>query len=222
MAAFYRRLLFHVLRVFFSLLYNQFAWSYDLVAWLVSLGNWTHWVSMAADELPGPEILELGHGPGYLQSLLSRSGLKPTGLDLSPHMGRIAIRKLHGLEIKPRLVRGRAQYLPFKDGAFHQVAATFPSEYIFEPQTLTETYRVLVPGGRLVVIPAAWITGKKWLERLAAWLFKITGQAILPDSCILNKFEDAGFSMHYKRLAGETWEILIMIAEKPPVPTRQN
>jgi len=57
------------------------------------------------------------------------------------------------------------------------VAATFPSEYIFEPQTLAEIRRVLRPGGKLVIIPSAWITGQGWLEQLAAELFRVTGQA---------------------------------------------
>jgi hypothetical protein len=35
------------------------------------------------------------------------------------------------------------------------VVSTFPSDYIFDPQTIREIARVLCPGGRLVVVPAA-------------------------------------------------------------------
>ncbi|NIV35557.1 MAG: class I SAM-dependent methyltransferase, partial [Anaerolineae bacterium] len=38
-----RRLWRASLRLFFRLLYNQCAWVYDLVAWVVSLGQWNAW-----------------------------------------------------------------------------------------------------------------------------------------------------------------------------------
>jgi ubiquinone/menaquinone biosynthesis C-methylase UbiE len=54
--------------------------------------------------------------------------------------------------------------------------ATFPSEYIACSEALIEFMRVLRPHGKLIILPFAWITGDKWLEKLAAWLFQITGQ----------------------------------------------
>ena len=41
---FRNQLLFAFLRLFFKLLYHQLAWSYDGVAWVVSLGAWRKWV----------------------------------------------------------------------------------------------------------------------------------------------------------------------------------
>ncbi len=218
----FRRCLYRILRLFFTQLYNRYAWSYDPVAWGVSLGNWLNWVSCVVEELPGPEVLELGHGPGHLQTMLTRKGVHITGIDLSLQMGRIAARKLRRLNMDFRLVRCEAQRLPFRDGTFHQVAATFPSEYIYDAHTLEESQRVLFPGGKLVVLPVAWITGENWLERLAAWLFKITGQAPTADSKMMKPFKDASFSIQLKRIKGDNWEVLIIIAEKPLVPTRQN
>jgi hypothetical protein len=40
--------------------------------------------------------------------------------------------------------------------------------YIFDPQTLQEIKRVLVPAGKLVILLMAWITGRHPLEWLAA------------------------------------------------------
>ena len=38
------KLIAHLLRIFFHLLYHPFAWTYDFIAWAVSLGRWKDWV----------------------------------------------------------------------------------------------------------------------------------------------------------------------------------
>ena len=47
----------------FDRLYNQLAWSYDLVSWLVSGGLWRQWHSLVLPYLVGPRVLEVS-GPG--------------------------------------------------------------------------------------------------------------------------------------------------------------
>jgi ubiquinone/menaquinone biosynthesis C-methylase UbiE len=124
------------MRAFFSLLYNQMAWTYDLVAAVVSVGMWTGWVNSVLPYLDGPHILELGHGPGHLQATLQKqaaghpANLRITGLDKSKQMGRLAHKRLVRQGLNPGLAQGDAQRLPFRDESFNQVVATFPSEYI--------------------------------------------------------------------------------------------
>jgi ubiquinone/menaquinone biosynthesis C-methylase UbiE len=122
-------------------------------------------------------VLELGHGPGHLQLALHERGFQAFGLDESRQMSRQAARRLRKKGVYVNLSRGYAQNLPFTQDIFQSVVLTFPNEYIFDPRTLTEIQRVLMPGGRLVILPIAWITGKRPLERLAAWLFRFTGEA---------------------------------------------
>jgi ubiquinone/menaquinone biosynthesis C-methylase UbiE len=76
------------------LLYNELAWAYDLVAWLVSFGQWKVWGRAAIPRLRGPRVLEIAHGPGHLLVAMHRAGLEPVGLDFSPQMGRLARAKL--------------------------------------------------------------------------------------------------------------------------------
>ena len=142
------------LRLFFQLLYHQFAWSYDLVAAVVSLGRWKDWVSSALPWLDG-QVLELGFGPGHLQVSLHESGRPAFGLDESSQMNRQASRRLQRKGFPANLARGRAENLPFPAGSFETVVATFPAEYLFKAMTLGQIRRVLVPGGRLVIVPAA-------------------------------------------------------------------
>ncbi len=209
---------FRFLRLFFQLLYNQFAWTYDLVAWLVSIGKWQTWVKTSLPYLKGPFILELGHGPGHLQAAVQAQGLdglRVIGLDASIYMGRLAARNLRKRGLLPRLVNGKGQQLPFASGIFQQVVATFPTEYIIAPETLSEIYRVLATGGTFVVIPGAWITGKQGLDRAAAWLFQVTGQAPQWDERYLQPLIKVGFQTQTQFVELASSLVLVVLASKP-------
>ncbi len=155
----------------FRLLYNELAWTYDAVSWVVSFGEWRRWQRSALPEVRGPRVLEVGHGPGHLLASLESAGRLVFGLDVSPYMGRLA-KKRSGAP----LVRGRVQELPFRAGAFDSVISTFPTEYILRPDSLAAIHRVLVADGALVIVPEGHLTGNSPLHRFIEWLFKITGQ----------------------------------------------
>jgi ubiquinone/menaquinone biosynthesis C-methylase UbiE len=172
-----RRLWWVFLRFFFRLLYNEFAWAYDVVAWVVSLGQWTAWGRTTLPHLCRGRVLELAHGPGHLLVAMKGYGLAPVGLDLSPYMGRLARRRLQKTGLAVPLVRARAQALPFRDGCFDSAVSTFPTEFILDPATLRETARVLRVGGRLVVAAWARLSERDPLSRFIGWLYRVTGQA---------------------------------------------
>ncbi len=137
-------------------LYHEFAWAYDLVSWLVSLGRWDAWRKQVIPHLRGERVLELGFGTGELLMELNRRGYQVVGLELSAEMQRVAGRKLRrkGFALIPR-VRGQAQRLPFASASFDSATATFPAGYIFDAETLAEVRRVLRVGegaGRFVIV----------------------------------------------------------------------
>jgi ubiquinone/menaquinone biosynthesis C-methylase UbiE len=165
-----------ILRFGFGLLYNELAFTYDLVAWCVSLGKWKAWGRASMAHLRGSRVLELAHGPGHLLIALRRAGYRPVGIDLSPSMCRQASRRLRRASLDAPLVRCRAQALPFRSGAFDSAVATFPTEYIVDPATLREAARVTGPEGRLVVVAAAKLGGRGPLPRLIDALYTVTGQ----------------------------------------------
>jgi ubiquinone/menaquinone biosynthesis C-methylase UbiE len=170
------RLWWALVRTFFRLLYGPFAWTYDAVAWLVSLGQWKAWGRVALRYLEGPRVLELAHGPGHLVATMVRRGLEPVGLDLSPQMGHLTRRRLQRAGLPARLVRARAQAIPFSDGAFSGVAAAFPTEFILDPRTAHEVVRVLTPRGSVAVVAGAWLTGHDPFSTFLEWLYRVTGQ----------------------------------------------
>jgi len=119
------------------------------------------------------------------------------GLDLSPHMSRLARKRLRrlGLAGLP-LVRAPAQELPFAANAFDSVVATFPTPFIVQPDTLAEIARVLRPAGRLVIVAGARLTGRDPLSRFVEWLYRLTGQREIPaGDTWLEPFAQAGFSV---------------------------
>jgi len=213
------KLLTILLRFFFHLLYHSFAWSYDLVAWLVSFGWWNNWVKSVLPFIRGTRVLELGHGPGHLQYTLLEQGFSLVGLDESGQMGRIALANLRRNGYTQNiLARGMGQRLPFSSQCFDTVVATFPAEYIFDARTLHEVRRTLKTGGIFIVLPVVWIAGKSVFERLLAWLFKVTGQAPseplpLVAQKLAQPFEKAGFRVEIRQVEIKSSLLLLVLAE---------
>ncbi|HSM56130.1 MAG TPA: class I SAM-dependent methyltransferase [Candidatus Sulfomarinibacteraceae bacterium] len=165
-----------LVRVGFRLLYNELAWTYDVVSWLVSLGEWRRWQLAALPFVAGPRVLEIAHGPGHMLLALAQDGYEVAGLDVSETMGRLARRRLRRERVAPALARGKVQQLPFPRQSFDTVLSTFPTAFIAERATMVNVHRVLRPGGRFVIVPEGHLTGTSLLHRFIDWLFVITGQ----------------------------------------------
>jgi ubiquinone/menaquinone biosynthesis C-methylase UbiE len=194
------RIISGLLRIFFRFLYHSFAWTYDFVAAVVSLGQWRTWVLSILPNLPGPRILELGHGPGHLQARLLADGQQAFGLDESRQMGSMARKRLLRHGYMPKLSRG---------------VATFPSEYIFDPQTMLEVYRVLAPGGEAVVLLMAWITAKSWYGRLTAWYFHLLGLSNLKwEDRYFEPLQRIGFQTRAEQISLTSSTLLVLHLKK--------
>ena len=208
-----------LLRLGFRLLYNELAWTYDWVARITSVGQWRSWQRAALPEIYGGRVLEVGHGTGDTLLDLLALGRAPVGLDLSPYMGRLAGRKLLRRGLRCPLVRGSVTALPFAPASYHTLLSAFPTEFIFDPQAAAEFYRVLQPGGRLVAVPFAEITGTSPGDRLGRWLFRVTHQAAsgLQDEW-LQPYQQAGFRASLKSVSLPRGVVYLIIADKPAGP----
>ena len=199
------------MRVFFNLLYHPFAFTYDLVAATVSFGRWKDWTYNILPFIDGTRVLELGHGPGHLQRILLDHGLVAVAIDESAPMGTLAKRRLGSSQ---KLARARAQKIPFASESFDSIVSTFPSEYIFDTQTLSEAHRVLRNSGRFIVLLAAWPGNP-----LLAWLFKVTGESLTDayesiQSKTEEAFAQANFQSEIQIVEVKSGNLLFVIAKK--------
>ncbi len=186
-----------LVRFGFRLLYNEMAFTYDSVSWVVSLGAWRCWQRMSLKYLDledGGLVLELAHGTGNLLLDLHTSGYRTVGYDLSAYMGRIARNKLMKRGAPVNLVRGRAQQLPFAPMTFSAVVCTFPTAFIITPETLREVHRVLRADGSFVVVAAGILRKGGVVRSFLEWLYRITGQREKSGFDAVTYLADYGFA----------------------------
>ena len=206
-----------LVRFGFRLLYNEMAWTYDLVSRVVSLDQWRSWQRTALKHLnvePGALILEAAHGTGNFQLDLAAAGYRRVAFDFSAHMGRITRRKLQKNNLPTPLVRAMGQHLPFPDATFDAVVSTFPTPFIVESETLFEAYRVLKPGTRLVIVPNAVLTRGGAAKEVLETAYRVTGQRGSWGVDIESRFAEAGFTVSLVMEPCKRGIAQVLIAEK--------
>ncbi len=203
----------------FHLLYYQMAWTYDAVAWCVSFGQWAAWRRLALHFMESGPILELAYGTGGLFADMQELGHLPIGIDLSPYMARLASQRLRRKNLHITLNQAQAQSLPFPADSFSTVIATFPTPYIFEPETLTEVYRVLkpasdsAPAGRLVIVMEGQLRGPWPIRPFIDWLYKITDQRNFPANKPLPVFAQQYFNVRWETVEHNGAQARLLVAD---------
>ncbi len=109
------------------------------------------------DPSPGERILEVGPGGGYYTVPVAKA-IGPTGhltiLDIDQHMLDFTLARLrkHGLQARIDAIRYDVARLPFAGGSFEAAFMVAVLGEVHNRQAaVSELFRVLVPGGRLIV-----------------------------------------------------------------------
>lgn len=111
-----------------------------------------------AGSVDGKRVLDLGCGRGEIVRYCLEHGADTVGLDFSVDALELAKTILPS---KSSIIRADGQSLPFQRASFDLVFALDLVEHLYSDQLerlLSEVYRILVPGGRLIVhtMPNIW------------------------------------------------------------------
>jgi ubiquinone/menaquinone biosynthesis C-methylase UbiE len=158
-------------KLLFETLYKN-RYLYRFASTVPFAGQWRAWQRLVLTRIRGLDVLELGCGLGDLLSDMLKAGYRCHAVEQSPPMVAAARDMLRKRKLgQPSLViQGSAQGLPFSSNSFDTVVSTFPTEYIYDPDTIAEVERVLRPGGRLIIIESANLLPTGFIQPILAIL----------------------------------------------------
>ncbi|GAB3887944.1 methyltransferase domain-containing protein [Microbispora bryophytorum] len=107
------------------------------------------------DPVAGSRVVDVGCGAGLAVAELAALGAEPIGLDVDDHVIVVARSRHPGLEFH----RADACDLPFGDGELAGYRADKVYHDLADPaRAAAEAWRVLAPGGRIVLVGQDWDT----------------------------------------------------------------
>ncbi len=218
-------------------MFDTIAPRYDLVNRLMTFGLDQRWRRMTVEALALPEgarILDLACGTGDLSRAAVRRTYTVIGTDLSAGM-------LAANRAGVPLVESDGSQLPFVDGAFDGLVCGYALRNFTDlGATLTESARVLRPGGRLGILEVDAPTSGLWRTGFDLWFNKavpVLGGALsdrtayryLPESVaylprkpvLRQMLLDAGFStVGIRPLAGGLSQLIVATRVGASAPER--
>lgn len=156
----------------------------------------------------GSTVLDVGSGPGFLcndiYDLVKPNGVV-YGIDISEPLLDFAKKefgKKEGIEFK----FGSATKIPFESNKFDVVLTTQVLEYIPDVDVaLNEIYRVLKPGGSVVVLDTDWdsivwhSSDRNEMEKILKAWEEHAAHPLLP-RVLISKLKNVGFSLKHKSI----------------------
>ncbi|WP_368188202.1 bifunctional demethylmenaquinone methyltransferase/2-methoxy-6-polyprenyl-1,4-benzoquinol methylase UbiE [Aestuariibius sp. HNIBRBA575] len=172
--------------------FTSVASKYDIMNDVMSMGIHRVWKDAMMDWLaprPGQKLLDVAGGTGDISfRFLDRAGSgHSTVLDLTESMLIEGRKRAEAQQMSKSLdwVTGDAMALPFADNTFDVYTISFGIRNVTRPQeALNEAYRVLRPGGRLMVLEFSHIPNDSMQKLYDLYSFNVIprmGQAIAGD-----------------------------------------
>ena len=163
--------------------------------WICSSGQWRRTIEgrvpwVVGNVELGPDVLEVGPGPGLTTDLLRFKTKQLTVLELDGELAQKLASRLSGTNVE--VVRGDATAMPFPDGRFSGAVSFTMLHHVPSPELqdklLREVRRVLRPGGSFV--------GSDSLQGLLMRLIHI-GDTLVPvdPETFGTRLEAAGFEV---------------------------
>ncbi len=138
-------------------MFDRIAGRYDLLNRIISGGQdmkWRRFVVEVAALPPDGKLLDIATGTGDIafEALKQSPGAQAVGADFALGMMRVGMgREPYGRRVA--WTGADAMALPYADESFDAVASGFLMRNVVDiPQALSEQWRVLKPGGRIVIL----------------------------------------------------------------------
>ena len=189
--------------------------NYDRVNRLMTFGQDKRWRRNVRNHAtPGMKVLEVGCGPGsFAEDLV---GLDVTCLDPSAEMLKVAKKRVDSAresrgESPAEYVEAISESIPLEDNTFDMVFCLFSvRDFQDKKKGLSEIYRVLKPGGRLVICDAGkanWfhgLGGRIWMATVVQWIARyVTREKNHPWKGLANTYTQYGTNGYYRAMMKE-------------------
>ena len=154
-------------------MFDEVAPTYDLTNDLLSLGMTRRWrglVCEAVDPRSGQTILDLAAGTGSSSIAFAKPGVTVIATDFSE--GMLAEGRKRHPELDFRFAD--ATKLPFEKESVHAVTISFGLRNVVDvPKALSEMFRVVKPGGRVVICEFSKVTLPVFKQFYGFYLTKV-------------------------------------------------
>jgi demethylmenaquinone methyltransferase/2-methoxy-6-polyprenyl-1,4-benzoquinol methylase len=202
-------------------MFNSIAYRYDFLNRFLSVGIDIWWRKKAISQLKtlSPQkVLDVATGTGDV-AIMTYKMLKPvkiTGIDISEGMLELGRKKIAkaGFSQRIELLKGDSEKIPFEDNHFDAITVAFGVRNFQNlDKGLKEMYRVLQPGGRMVVLEfsksrnvlfnfylnvVAPAVGKLFSKNKEAYQYLNDSVQAFPEGqTFINIMHDAGFTQTY-------------------------
>jgi len=102
---------------------------------------------LAKEKLKNKKLLDAGCGTGWFSAVATKRGAQVTSMDIGKNLLKQVAKKCHSKRIVGSILK-----MPFKANTFDYVISSEVVEHVSNPdKALRELYRVLKPGGILVL-----------------------------------------------------------------------
>lgn len=165
-------------------------------------------------------LLDVGCGTGTFVSMLRETDLAihPWGLDMAERMCQLAHQKAVQVTTDPvtRFITADSEHTPFAENSFDIVTCSNSfHHYPHQDHVLAEIFRILRPGGRVMVLDG-------FRDNVIGWLIFDVGVTRVEKSVhhcaaaeMHQKFRDQGYRNIYQEKFGFWVPVLASVGEKP-------
>ncbi|MGK7949171.1 MAG: class I SAM-dependent methyltransferase [Xenococcaceae cyanobacterium] len=198
--------------------------TYDSVTQYVLPPNET-WIRQEAINAIGGQprrILDLGCGTGSTTIMLKQAfpNAEVIGLDLSPYMLIMAERKARQAGLEIQWLHRKAEATSFPNNDFDLVTASLlfhETPPIISQQILQETFRILIPGGQVIILD-----GNQKTLRETSWLTEIFEEPYIRDYALGNVDAWLGAAGFASIRTNDVWWTNQVSRGLKPLPIQNN